>query len=62
MQIHVKDMRSEVLVAIKMSVLAFCMLRPCALVGRHQHFRGTYYLHLQGNPNSITAIRLNINK
>jgi hypothetical protein len=31
----------EVLTALKMSVLVFCVVMPCGLVGRYSHFRGT---------------------
>jgi hypothetical protein len=33
-------MRCEVLKAVKMLMLAFWVVMPCAHVGRYQHFRG----------------------
>jgi hypothetical protein len=38
-------MRFEVLMAVKMLMLAFWVIMLCGLVGRHQRFGGTY---LQG--------------
>jgi hypothetical protein len=38
----------EVLTAAKMSMLVFWVIKPCGLVGRYQHFGGTYCLHRQG--------------
>jgi hypothetical protein len=40
------NMRFEVLVAVKMSVLVFWLVTPCGFVGRYQHFGETYCLHL----------------
>jgi hypothetical protein len=39
--------RFEVLTAVKMSMLLFCFITPCRLVGRYHSFGGTYCLHLQ---------------
>jgi hypothetical protein len=39
--------RSEVLKAVKMSMLIFWVVTPCALVSRYQCFGGTCCLHLQ---------------
>jgi hypothetical protein len=36
--------RSEVLMAVKMSMLVFWVITQCELVGSYQHFRGTYCL------------------
>jgi hypothetical protein len=36
---------------VKMSVL-FWVVKPCGLVGRHQCFRETHCLHLQGSDDS----------
>jgi hypothetical protein len=41
-------MGSEVLTAVKMSLLGFRIVMPCGLVGRYQRFGGKYCLHLQG--------------
>jgi hypothetical protein len=40
--------RSEVLTAVKMSILVFWVVTPCGLVGRYQRFGRAYYLCLQG--------------
>jgi hypothetical protein len=42
-----KDMRSEVLTAVKMPMLVFWVVTSCLLVGT-QRFGGTYCLHFQG--------------
>jgi hypothetical protein len=34
----------EVLMAVKMLILVIWVVTPCRLVGRYQHFRGTYCL------------------
>jgi hypothetical protein len=39
--------RFEVLTAVKMSMLLFCVIPPCGLVGTYQRFGGTSCLHLQ---------------
>jgi hypothetical protein len=39
-------MRYEVLTALKMSTFVFWIETASELVGRHQRFRGTHYLHL----------------
>jgi hypothetical protein len=42
---YMKILRFEVLMA-KISVFVFWILVPCGLLGRDQHFGGTYCLHL----------------
>jgi hypothetical protein len=42
----VNDVKFEVLTAVKILMLVFWVVRPCGLVGRYQHFVGTYCLHL----------------
>jgi hypothetical protein len=42
--------RSEVLTALKMTMLFFWVVTPCGLVGRYQHFGETYCLHFQDRP------------
>jgi hypothetical protein len=42
------NMRFEVLIAVKTSMLVFCVVISCGLVCRYQCSRGTYCLHLQG--------------
>jgi hypothetical protein len=46
-QLHHPNIRSEVLTAVKMPTVVLWLVAPCRLAGRHQHFRGTYCLHLQ---------------
>jgi hypothetical protein len=41
-------MRSEVLTAVRMSILVLWIVTPCGLVGTYQRFGETYCLHLQG--------------
>jgi hypothetical protein len=41
-------MRTEVLTAVKLSVLVVWVVTPCGLVGRYQCFGGTYCFRLQG--------------
>jgi hypothetical protein len=41
------NMRFEVLTAVKMLILVFWVVTSYGHVGRYQHFRGTYCLHLQ---------------
>jgi hypothetical protein len=40
-------LRFEVLTAVKMPIFVFWVVTPCGLVGRCQHFAGTYCHHLQ---------------
>jgi hypothetical protein len=40
--------RYEVLTAVRISMLVFWVITPCALVARYQHFGETCCLHLQG--------------
>jgi hypothetical protein len=42
-------MRFEVLTAMKMPLLIFWIVTPYGLVDRYQHFRETYFLHLQAS-------------
>jgi hypothetical protein len=39
--------RSEVLMAVKMSIIVFRVVVVCSLVGGYQHFGRMYRLHLQ---------------
>jgi hypothetical protein len=41
-------MRFEVLKEVKMSMLVFWVETLCGLADKYQHFRQTYFLHLQG--------------
>jgi hypothetical protein len=47
-------MRPEVLIRVIKSVLVFWVVKPCGLVGRHQHFTATlvyiYKFTQQHNP------------
>jgi hypothetical protein len=46
---HLKQsVRLEVFAVVKMSILVFWIVKPCALVGRYQRFVGTYCLHVHG--------------
>jgi hypothetical protein len=49
---HLEDavcyVKSEVLTAVKMSMLFFWVITPCGLASRYQRFGGTYCVHLQG--------------
>jgi hypothetical protein len=38
--------RSEVLTAVKMSMLVFWVVKLCGLIGRYERFGGTYCFHL----------------
>jgi hypothetical protein len=40
-------MRCDVLTAVKTSMLVFCVVTPCGLIGRYQRFGDTYCFHLQ---------------
>jgi hypothetical protein len=44
-------MKSEVLMVMKTSMLAFWIVTPCGQVGRYQRFRGTYCHHHHGQTN-----------
>jgi hypothetical protein len=49
-QYRLYDLRSEVLTAVKMSMLVFWVVTPCGLVNGYQRFGGTYRLHLHQEP------------
>jgi hypothetical protein len=62
-----KYLRYKVLMAAKMSVLVFWVVKPCGLAGRYHRFGGTYCLHLQGwrrclptSPHGVTTHKTNI--
>jgi hypothetical protein len=40
-----KEVRFEVLTAMKVSMLVFWVVSPCGLIGRYQSFGGTYCIH-----------------
>jgi hypothetical protein len=44
----VKDLRFDVLTAVKMSIAVFGVVTPCSLVDDYRHFEGTCCLHIQG--------------
>jgi hypothetical protein len=43
-----KNMRFEVLIAVKMSMLVFWVVMPCEFVGRYQRFRPSMFLQNVG--------------
>jgi hypothetical protein len=45
---HPCDVKFEVLMAVRMTVLFFWVVTPCGLINRYRRFGGTYCLHLQG--------------
>jgi hypothetical protein len=49
-------MRVDVLKAMKVSVVVFCVVAPCGIVGGYQSFEGTYCLHLQGENGGDTSL------
>jgi hypothetical protein len=47
-KVEYKNVRSEGLTAVRMTMLFIWILMLCRLIGRCQHFGETYCLHLQG--------------
>jgi hypothetical protein len=46
--LHKSYVGFEVLRVVKMMILLFWVVMPCALIGRYEHFGETQSLHLQG--------------
>jgi hypothetical protein len=49
-------MKSEVLTAVKMSLLVFWVVTPCGLAGRYQRFEGSYSLKMETMCSSETLV------
>jgi hypothetical protein len=43
-EVTIRDMRFEVLTAVKMPMLVFWVATPCGFLGRYQRFGDIYYL------------------
>jgi hypothetical protein len=46
---------------VRMTMFFIWVLTPCRLVGRYQHFGGTYCLHLQGDSMFLHGVKTQMN-